>query len=153
MQIRILHACIGMLIAPSVLFFAATGLLQIYSLHEAHSGYTPPALIESLSAIHKDQRFGHGHAEPADAGHHHADGPEEGAPHDAVASRGGKPRGARIATTLLKAFFAFVATGLILSTLAGTWMALQQRLRRRTHLALLLIGAAVPAMLAFMTVQ
>ena len=57
MQIRTLHAYIGMLIAPTVFFFAATGLLQIYSLHEAHPGYTPPSLIEKLSAVHKDQHF------------------------------------------------------------------------------------------------
>ena len=42
MQIRAIHTYVGMLIAPTVLFFACTGILQIYSLHEAHGGYTPP---------------------------------------------------------------------------------------------------------------
>ena len=47
-----------MFIAPSVLFFAFTGSLQLFSLHEAHGSYQPPALIAALGTVHKDQRFG-----------------------------------------------------------------------------------------------
>lgn len=141
MTIRTLHAYIGMLIAPSVLFFAFTGLLQIYSLHEAHGDYTPPPIIAKLSAVHQDQHFvaGHGHddAGPHDA-HADVDAPMH---HDHDEELG-------TARTLLKAFFAAVATGLFLSTLAGVWMALQQPLRRRTHLVLLLIGTILPITLA-----
>lgn len=141
MQIRTLHAYLGMLIAPSVLFFAFTGLLQIYGLHEAHGDYTPLPLIAKLSAVHQDQHFvaGHGH----DAGPHDAHDADGDAPmhHDHDEELG-------TARTLLKAFFAAVAVGLFLSTLAGVWMALQQPLRRRTHLALLLVGTIVPIALA-----
>jgi len=56
-SIRIWHMYIGILIAPSVLFFALTGALQIFSLHEAHGSYEPPALLEKLSRLHKDQVF------------------------------------------------------------------------------------------------
>ena len=52
---------------------------------------------------------------------------------------------------LLKAFFAVVALGLIFSTGAGIWMALQQAARRRTHLVLLAIGTFVPLILAALT--
>ena len=54
-SIRLWHSYIGILIAPSVIFFALTGALQIFSLHESHGTYTPPALIEKLSSMHKDQ--------------------------------------------------------------------------------------------------
>jgi hypothetical protein len=140
MQIRALHAYVGMLIAPSVLFFACTGILQIYSLHEAHGGYTPPAVVVRLSALHKDQVFTLPQSRP----------PPTAAPH---AKPAGPPpaeneHGPKLATTLLKAVFAAVAVGLIGSTCAGIWMALQQPLRRRTYLLLLLIGAAVPLVLA-----
>lgn len=144
MPLRTLHAYIGMLIAPSVLFFAFTGLLQIYSLHEAHGDYTPPPLIVKLSAVHQDQHFVQGHD--------HDDGPHgdahahPAAPGDAAAHH--HDEGLGTARTLLKAFFAAVATGLFLSTLAGLWMGLQQPLRRRAHLVLLLIGAIVPIALA-----
>ena len=150
LQIRKLHAYIGMLIAPTVLFLAATGVLQIYSLHEAHPGYTPPGLIEELSGIHKDQRFGKGHTDPGDE-RPHAAGSATEAPHADAAPHEGKARSAHTATTLLKAFFTAVAIGLMFSTLAGIWMALQQGARRRTHLVLLLIGALVPAILIALT--
>ena len=57
MQLRTLHTYVGMFIAPSVLFFACTGIIQIFSLHEAHGGYTPPAIVVKLSSVHKDQVF------------------------------------------------------------------------------------------------
>jgi hypothetical protein len=145
MQIRRLHAYVGMFIAPTVFFLAATGLLQVYSLHEAHPGYTPPALIEMLSAVHKDQRFAMGHKEPPEAARPHAAGPASEPPHAE------RPRNAHIATTLLKAFFTLVALGLIFSTGAGIWMALQQAARRRTHLVLLATGTLVPVILAALT--
>jgi hypothetical protein len=154
MLIRKLHAYIGMLIAPSVLFFAATGTLQIYNLHEAHAGYTPPPVIEALSAVHKDQRFGAGHKHPAEAEHAEgpaAAGPHADAPHEDAAPHKSGARKSHMATILLKAFFTLVAIGLIGSTLAGLWMALQQRVRRTAHLVLLLIGALVPAILAALT--
>jgi hypothetical protein len=149
LSIRQLHAYLGMLIAPTVLFLAATGLLQIYNLHEAHAGYTPPALIAALSAVHKDQHFAmkddDGHAAGAEARKHEAEHEAEHA-----AEHEGKG-GAQTPITLLKAYFALVAVGLFLSTLAGLWMALQQSLRRRTHLVLLAIGTIVPVVLAALT--
>src|SRR5580698_2249190 len=68
-RLRKWHAYIGLLIAPSVLFFALTGALQIFNLHEAHGTYTPALLIEKLSAVHKDQVFeaSHDHSAPNDA--------------------------------------------------------------------------------------
>jgi hypothetical protein len=131
--LRRIHTWIGMLIAPSVLFFATTGSLQLYSLHEAHGGYTPPSLLVALGSLHKDQKLP-GPPRPGAAGakaeaeHHHDD--DAGPP---------KP-----ATPLLKIVFLSVAVGLIVSTLLGLWMALQDRLRRRTNLALLAVGLVLP---------
>ena len=150
LSLRKLHAYVGMLIAPTVLFLAATGILQVYSLHEAHRDYTPPALIAEC------ERSSQGPA--LFAGSSWRTGRRR-----APARRGtGFGRAARrcacesahhphIATALLKAFFAFVAIGLVFSTLAGIWMALQQSLRRRTHLVLLLLGTIVPVALAVLT--
>ena len=134
MLLRRIHTWIGMLIAPSVLFFATTGALQLYSLHEAHGAYTPPPLLEALGSLHKDQKLPappHPEAAGAPAAHeHHHDDDDAGPP---------KP-----ATALLKIVFLGVATGLIVSTLLGLWMALQDRLRRRTNLVLLAVGVVAP---------
>lgn len=78
MLLRQIHAYIGALIAPSLLFFAFTGALQLFSLHEAHGNYQPPAIIERLARVHKDQVFS--------LGRHHKPTP---APASAAAPAGG----------------------------------------------------------------
>ena len=153
MQLRALHAYVGMLIAPTVLFMAATGLLQVYSLHEDHGAYHAPRALVVLSGLHKDQKLpaaggaDHDHAAASVAKgageiHGHAD-----ADHDEMDTH---VPAHPWAVSLLKAVFAAVAIGLIASTLVGIWMAWQNRLRRRTHMILLAIGAAVPLVLAFL---
>ncbi|HEY1929119.1 MAG TPA: hypothetical protein VGG92_16765 [Caulobacteraceae bacterium] len=137
-QIRDWHAYLGALIAPTVLFFATTGVVQLWSLHEAHGGYSPPALIEKLGALHKDQKFA--------MGHHHESAPA--APAAKVRKPAPAPETPKPAILLLKAFFTAVAVSLIVSTVAGIWMALSQGPRRRTLAILLLIGAVTPAILA-----
>lgn len=147
MQIRTLHAYIGMLIAPSVLFLTFTGLLQIYGLHEAHGSYTPPAVIAELSAVHKDQHFVT-HDDHDDGPHNAAPHDHEAPDHDAAPPHHDHDEGLGTARVLLKAFFASVAAGLFLSTSLGMWMALRQRAKRTAHLILLAIGTFVPAILA-----
>jgi hypothetical protein len=145
-QLRKLHAYVGMLIAPATIFFAATGILQIYGLHEAHPGYAPAPIVEKLGVLHKEQAYKlgrHGGA-PRPEGPAPAAQPPRGAAKGDVAE--GVPDALSI--QLLKAFFAVVAAGLIFSTVTGVWMALLQPLRRKTYLALLLLGALVPAILA-----
>ncbi len=153
MQLRALHAYVGMLIAPTVLFMALTGLLQIYSLHEDHDGYHAPAALEMLASIHKDQR---------QAGHHHDDGDDHGGPppqgpagaKGALPPAGGgehRPPQAKHnmpAIWALKTFFALMAAGLLFSTSVGIWMAMQNRLKRRTYLILLAVGTVIPLALA-----
>ena len=153
MQLRTLHAYVGMLIAPTVLFLATTGTLQVYSLHEDHGDYHAPRALEVLGSLHKDQRL------PGKEGahhHDHDDGPppaaKAGAPggdadhHDGDSHAPAHPW----AIALLKVFFAAVAVSLIGSTLVGVWMAWQNRLRRRTHMILLAVGAVVPLVLALL---
>jgi uncharacterized iron-regulated membrane protein len=139
MSLRALHTYLGMLIAPTVLFLAFTGLLQIFSLHEAHGDYTPPPLIEKLSSVHKDQVFR--------LGHHAAPAARASTPRSDDAAKPEKAKGPKPAVLILKAVFAAVAIALATSTLIGVWMGLQQPLRRRTCAILLAIGALVPAML------
>lgn len=128
-SIRIWHSYLGMLLAPSILFFALTGLVQIFSLHEAHGDYKPAALVEKFSAVHKDQVFEAKQHEPESS---EADAKPQQEPL--------KP----VAVYILKWFFALVAVGLMVSTVLGVWMGLKGTLRRRTHLWLLVLGAVLP---------
>ncbi|HWE46550.1 MAG TPA: hypothetical protein VG407_11025 [Caulobacteraceae bacterium] len=154
MQLRTLHAYIGMLIAPTVLFMALTGLLQVYSLHEDHGAYHAPRALEVLGSLHKDQKLP-GAEGSDDHDHDHAAAPAAkgaGAPsphtdHDAHDHKGPAHPWA---VALLKVVFAAVAVGLFASTCIGLWMAWQSRLRRRTHMILLAVGAVIPLVLALL---
>ncbi len=138
--VRQFHAYLGAFMAPSILFFALTGSVQLFNLHEAHGAYRPPVLIEKLSAVHKDQRFS---AKPmaddvpaaqADADHHHG--------HAAPASKGPPTR-----ALVLKWLFLAVAISLIVSTCIGVWMAVTYSRRKVVVWALLVLGAALPVLI------
>jgi hypothetical protein len=137
-SIRTWHTYLGILIAPSVLFFALTGALQIFSLHEAHDSYVPPQLLEKLSSVHKDQVFA---LKAHDDDHH----PDE---HAAAAPEHEEEPG--LATTLLKYFFLLVAVALCVSTSLGLWLGLTHVRHKRLGWWLLAVGIILPASLAML---
>jgi hypothetical protein len=140
--VRQWHSYIGLFIAPSVLFFALTGAVQIFNLHEAHGGYQPPAIVEKLSSVHKDQVFAFGD-------HHHLaeavanTGPPVAAPGPRVDAQDEADRTA-LPTLLLKWFFLAVALCLILSTSFGIWMGVTQIRAKRLAWLLLVAGTVIP---------
>jgi hypothetical protein len=134
-SIRLWHNYIGILIAPSVIFFALTGALQIFSLHESHGSYTPPVLIEKLSSLHKDQVFEQKHHDEPEAQPKDAQQPSPPEEHDAGPTSG---------TPLLKWFFLFVALALTTSTVFGLCIGLTHIQRKRTGWWLLLAGIVLP---------
>ena len=135
MTVRQVHTYIGAFIAPSVLFFAFTGSLQLFSLHEAHGAYTPPAIIQALGRVHKDQVLKES-PEPA------SEGADEHDDHDHHAAAA--PTWPVVA---LKWVFLAVAIGLITSTLLGLWLAFTFGRRKAVVLALFVAGAALPVLL------
>jgi hypothetical protein len=133
------HSYLGLFIAPSVLFFALTGIIQIFNLHEAHGGYHPPVLLEKLSKVHKDQVFEAPRARPApDQDEAHAAGSAADQPADDEDDK------QSVSTYVLKWFFTIIALGLIASTLIGIWMGTTQIRRKRLAWLLLLMGALMP---------
>ena len=52
--IRLTHNYTGVFLATPILFFAITGGLQMFSLHETSRGssYVPPAFLVHLSQLH-----------------------------------------------------------------------------------------------------
>lgn len=142
LRLRQWHAYTGLLIAPSVLFFALTGVLQIFNLHEAHGTYQPALLIEKLSAVHKDQVFEapHDHPPPYDGpvpGAQAGGVPDEHAAHD-------EDDKVAASTLILKWYFLLVGLGLAVSTLIGAWMGTTQLRSKATAWTLLLAGILLP---------
>jgi hypothetical protein len=138
LRVRQLHAYVGAFIAPSVIFFAFTGSLQLFSLHESHGAYAPPPVVEMLGRIHKDQ-VTHGKPGAAAAAHHHD--ADHGADHH------DHPAALPWSVMALKWLFLSVAVGLIGSTLLGLWMSLTLGRHKGLILGLLVAGAALPALL------
>jgi hypothetical protein len=134
-SIRVWHSYIGILIAPSVVFFALTGALQIFNLHESHGSYRPPLLIEKLSSLHKDQVFEQKHHDEPEAGS--KNGQQTAPPEE-------HEQGPTLGTMLLKWFFLFVALALTTSTVFGLWIGLTHIQRGRTGWWVLLAGVVLP---------
>jgi uncharacterized iron-regulated membrane protein len=135
-SIRTWHTYLGLLIAPSVMFFALTGALQLFGLHEAHGNYRPPPVIEKLGMLHKNQVF----AQPERHEPEREAGGRTGAPtrppedEDEPAAR----------SLVLKGFFLLVALGLTASTMLGLWIGLTHVRRKRTGWLVLGLGFTVP---------
>jgi hypothetical protein len=143
-RLRQWHTYLGLFIAPSVLFFALTGALQIFSLHESHGSYRPPQLLEKLSAVHKDQVLeAHDHHAPPAADR--ASGPQA----TAANSHPVEDDDDKISTSTLalKWFFFGVSVCLIISTLIGIWMGTTQLRSKTTAWVLIIVGTLVPIVL------
>ncbi|MBV8741892.1 MAG: hypothetical protein JOZ12_08890 [Sinobacteraceae bacterium] len=161
-NIRTWHTYLGILIAPSILFFALTGALQIFHLHEAHGDYQPPMLLEKLGRVHKDQVFApdehhehaadhapagpKGEAASAKPGEEH-EGAKGGDEHDGAKGGEEHEEEGSAGTLLLKWYFIIVALALTTSTCLGLWIGLTHFRHKRIGWVLLLIGILLPALL------
>ncbi len=137
--IRRWHTYIGMLTAPSLVFFCLTGALQVFSLHEAHGSYRPFALIEKLSSVHKDQVLEKHHEEEEHAGHAAAQTSDQEHEDDEDEST--------VGTLALKGFFLLASLALAVSAVLGAWIAVTQSREKRLCWVLLATGTVLPVVL------
>lgn len=150
--VRQFHLYLGVFTAPALLFFAFTGGLQAFSLHETHRGsdYKPPAWLVTMAQLHKKQTMVvpvHRKrpaplAPPASEDMHGtaARAPAAGeAPRPVVRSHNALP---------LKIFVGLVALALFLSTLTGLYMAYRYTRNKRWVSLALAGGVVVPVLLA-----
>jgi hypothetical protein len=156
---RLIHLYLGVFTAPALLFFALTGGLQTFSLHETTRGssYQPPAWLVTMAQLHKKQTtvvpVRKPRPAPADATPLVVRDPASGQgaavaqpvpPAHALADAAG-PQGNH--PLPLKIFFAFVALSLFLSTLLGLYMAYKYSRNATRITAVLLAGVIVPILL------
>ena len=130
--VRLLHVYVSAFVAPSLLFFAATGAIQVFRLPDRPDA---PPLVAKLARLHKDTVF--------------APKPMRKAPPPAAAARKPEPPKAppSQATTLLKWFFATASIGMILTTIFGLWMGLKHMRQKRWVIGLVAAGALLPVLL------
>ncbi|HEY1987053.1 MAG TPA: PepSY domain-containing protein [Terracidiphilus sp.] len=143
--LRQLHLYVGVFTAPAILFFAFTGVLQTFSLHETSRGssYKPDQWIVVLAQIHKKQT------------------PE-------VPVRKGPPKASGISSVAAKAdtqpqnppapqpshnplplkiFFLLVGAGLFASTLSGLYMSWRYKSSRLLLALLVAAGIVTPILM------
>ncbi len=144
--LRKLHLYIGVFIAPTLLFFAFTGALQTFSLHETTPGssYKPPSWAANLAQLHKKQTLEVPVRKPRPA----ADAPKSDKPADAAPVKVLDVPAVKPKTHLpMKIFFLLVAIGLLTSTLTGLYMAYRYSRNWMVITGLLLAGIIVPLLL------
>jgi hypothetical protein len=143
MAARIWHSYSGAFFAPAILFFSITGAFQTFNLHKPLPGYRPPAVLQALASMHKNQNL---HVKYADA-------PAPKAPKAGARAKADKPDdssrlaqpplASAIAQGVLKVFAALVSVGLAATTVLGLYMSWQTS-RRRAVLLWFAAGMALP---------
>ncbi len=138
--IRLIHLYIGVFSAPAVLFFAITGALQTFSLHETTRGssYQPPHLFVVLGQLHKKQTTLLPIRRPPPA----AAKPERELPRTPAPVEQKAPE-----TRPMKLYFLVVSLGLCASTATGIYMAYKFTRNKGAIFGTLAAGVAIPVLL------
>lgn len=133
-SLRQWHHYIGVFLAPAVLFFAFSGLIQVLGWQDQRN--PPPAgWVSAIAGIHKDQALPK--ARPA------APASDRNPP----AAKAGDHDHDHGGFAPLKIFAMLTAVGLFLTTLIGLTIALGTRAMRRKSLIALGLGVVVPIIL------
>lgn len=116
---RQVHLWLGILFSPLIIFFAFSGALQTFNLHESQKSgsYVAPAWIAKIAEIHKNQRLAH--------------------------ERGAAP------SWPLKWLVVLMSIGLIVTSVLGIYMAFKFNRDRRIIYGLLAAGIVLPVLLLF----
>ena len=156
-SIRLVHLYIGVFIAPALLFFAFTGALQTFSLHETTRGssYKPPAWAVTLAQIHKKQtpvvpakKMSAAEKSPDNAAPDKPQTLDPATPQPAPTPKSAGSTMPRPHNALpLKVFFLLVAIGLFISTLSGLYMSYKYLRNRMLVSAILVVGIVVPILM------
>lgn len=139
---RKLHLWIGLLFAPTIIFFALSGALQVFGLHESEGGKPAPAWIAKLAEIHKEQSIS---AIPA-----REPRPAPAAAPSAPSAPKAAPRPEPHRSIPLVLWFAALAIGLVTTTGIGVYMAFAYKRDRATVVGLLAAGIVLPILFAFL---
>ena len=160
---RTIHLYLGIFLTPALLFFAFSGALQTFGLHETnrdHPNYKPAHWIAVMAQIHKKQVTAVPVRRPLGAGSNASTLP--GAAVNAAGKR--TEAGSRDAAVLgvppqrpasahavhplpLRLFFLLVCFGLVMSTLTGLTMSYAYMRNKVLVAGLLVAGAVTPILL------
>lgn len=148
--VRLAHLYVGVFVAPAILFFAFTGAIQTFSLHESSRGssYQPPRWLVVLGQIHKKQTPVLAARRPDPVSTPPAI-PREGRPPAEAAKPPvqSAPQTAKHNPLPLKIFFLLVSVSLFISTLTGVYMSYKYARNKALITALILLGIVIPTLM------
>jgi hypothetical protein len=133
--LRLIHYYAGVFFAPTIIFFAFSGVLQVFKLHETYRD-TPGAQgdwIAWMSQVHRESALIPPRVAPAKA------------PAGAEAAPGKAPPKEK--SSPFRWFAALMGVSLIGASLAGLWIAYNYPKRRRSFFITLLTGMVLPIVL------
>lgn len=149
---RLVHLYLGVFTAPALLFFAFTGAVQTFGLHETQRGssYQPPKVLVELGQLHKKQTLVLQQRRPPEPNARPKDATSAEALTKSPKPDQTNPQPKPKNLIPMKIFFLIVSLGLLLSTITGVYMAYKYARGPRLITALWLAGIVIPALLAFL---
>ena len=146
-QVRRIHYYIGVFFTPAILMFALSGALQTFRLQEEKGyGGTPPAWIVWMASVHKDSSM------PRDQTAQHKEEAPAAKPAERARPAMTAPLTAPARSRLpMQIFVALLSVGLIVSSLLGTVIALNNKMTRQMSILMLGFGAMLPLALMLMS--
>jgi hypothetical protein len=146
--LRKVHHYIGIFSSPALLFFAITGAMQTFSLHETTQGssYKPPAWIAQLAQLHKKQTTTVPVRKQRLPTPENAPGPAAPAPSQNGQSASAPPAPQK-SHLPMKIFFLLISVSLTLSTLTGIYMSYKYSRGPWVVTGLLVAGVVAPLLL------
>ncbi|WP_263408884.1 PepSY domain-containing protein [Terriglobus tenax] len=144
-SVRLTHRYLGLFFSPTILFFAITGGLQMFSLHETTRGssYVPPNILVHLAQLHKKGTLYLPPRKITAPNSAKPDGPKPEAAKLPQAS----PATPQPNSLPTKVFFAATALALAISTCTGIMMGWKYARRKLTVLLVLAAGVFIPVIL------
>src|SRR3982751_2683280 len=139
-SIRRIHACLGVLFAPSIILFSISGFAQLNGCHE---GSSPNSLVVRLAQIHIHQTVSlpKPRAPRPEAA---ATAPKPDGDHErdqAVQKKGDDGESFRP----IKLFFILMSLALLTSSILGIWIAFTSKRDQKLNIGLFVAGIVLPA--------
>jgi hypothetical protein len=133
-NVRLVHYYLGVFFAPTIVFFAFSGVLQVFKLHESYRD-TPGAQgdwIAWMAQVHKEQSLAP---------------PPVAPPRKAEGSRAAREPQKSKPPALMRWFTAAMGASLGLTTLLGLYIAFLYPRRRMGFSTALVVGLIAPIVL------
>jgi hypothetical protein len=149
-SIRIIHRYLELFFVPTILFFAITGGLQMFGLHETARGssYVPPNILVHLSQLHKKGTLYLPPRKTAPPSLAMSEGPKSDSP------KTDAPKPAQVPpphnSLPMKVFFTATALALGLSTCTGLIMGWEYARRKSVGLLTIAAGVVIPVILVLL---